>query len=250
MAVRKSLQGVINVVRFNWHFYALAFCLIVLLSFISLKVAADFKIYFDVLLYASLYASLSSLLVSYYVYDVSSLYKLDWIDVNEKPLHILNINAGFDETSSLLESKYPYDKLTIMDFYDPIMHTEVSIKRARKAYPIHPDTLTINTQKIPLSDSSIDLIVICLAAHEIREDKERIQFFKELKRIIKENGSIYVVEHLRDWPNFLAYTIGFLHFLSKAIWVNTFYNAGLSINTQQKITPFITIYKLQHGSTH
>lgn len=44
-----------------------------------------------------------SLLVSYYVYDLSDLYKLNWLHelvANlKRDLKIVNIHAGFDETS-------------------------------------------------------------------------------------------------------------------------------------------------------
>lgn len=250
MAVRKAYQGIYNVVRFNWHFYVIAFGLVCLLSTILLIASSDLKFLMELMLYGLVYTIVASLLITYYVYDVSSLYTLKWLSAAPKPHHILNINAGFDETSSLLEDKYPEANLTILDFYDSAIHTEVSIKRARKAYPVHPSTISISTQKIPLNDESIDLIVICLAAHEIRDDQERIIFFKEISRVVKKNGSIYVIEHLRDLPNFMAYTIGFFHFLSPKVWKNTFYNANLIIKTQQKITPFITAYNLQYGNTH
>jgi ubiquinone/menaquinone biosynthesis C-methylase UbiE len=250
MAVRKAYQGVYNVVRFNWHFYVIAFVFVCLLSVILLISSSDLKFLIELMLYGLVYTIVASLLITYYVYDISSLYTLQWLSTAPKPHHILNINAGFDETSSLLEDKYPESNLTILDFYDPAIHTEVSIKRARKAYPVHPSTISISTLKIPLHDESIDLIVICLAAHEIRDDQERIIFFKEISRIVKKNGSIYVIEHLRDLPNFMAYTIGFFHFLSPKVWKSTFHNANLIIKTQQKITPFITAYNLKYGNTH
>ena len=50
-----------------------------------------------------------SLSVSYYIYDYSDLYTLKWLDfLNIKDnTTIVNINAGFDETSSILRDKFP-----------------------------------------------------------------------------------------------------------------------------------------------
>ena len=45
-------------------------------------------------------------------------------------------------------------------------------------------------------------------------ETERTLFFKELHRILKREGELVIVEHLRDLPNFLAYTIGFFHYWS------------------------------------
>ena len=135
---------------------------------------------------------------------------------------MVNIHAGFDETSILLSTKFPDAELIVFDFYDPEKHTEVSIKRARKAYPSYPNTKKIITSTIPLGDSCADKIFVTLAAHEIRDDNERIIFFKELYRILKTGGQIFVTEHHRDLYNFIAYTIGFFHFHSYSTWTNTF----------------------------
>lgn len=249
--IRKPFQGVSNIVRFNWHFYVVSVVAILLI----LWAKNDFYLptfYANILLFFIITPTLISLFVSYYVYDFSDLYQLNWIDglflfPNEK---ILNINAGFDETSVLLKEKFPHSELIVFDFYDPEKHTEVSIKRARNVYPPYPNTVSINTAKLPLPDDSVDLIFVTFAAHEIRNDSERSIFFKELHRILANNGKIIVTEHLRDLPNFLAYNIGFFHFMPKSSWYKTFENAALNISCEQKITPFISTFLLKkNGNT-
>jgi ubiquinone/menaquinone biosynthesis C-methylase UbiE len=249
--IRKPFQGVSNIVRFNWHFYVLSLAAILFVLWAN-QYLESYRFYTNILLFFILTPTLVSLFVSYYVYDFSDLYKLDWLDdlflfPNEK---ILNINAGFDETSVLLKEKYPNSELIVFDFYDPEKHTEVSIKRARNAYPPYPKTVTINTSKLPLMDNSIDIIFITFAAHEIRNDGERVLFFKEINRILTKNGNIVVTEHLRDLPNFLAYNVGFFHFMSKNSWYQTFENADLKIDKEEKITPFISTFLLKkNGNT-
>lgn len=89
-----------------------------------------------------------------------------------------------------------------------------------------------------------------LSAHEIRNEIERIELFKELNRVIKLNGQIYVTEHLRDFPNFLAYNIGFFHFHTKSSWLKTFNDANLKIRQEIKLTPFISTFILyKNGNT-
>ncbi|HTA83794.1 MAG TPA: methyltransferase [Bacteroidia bacterium] len=243
---RKPLQGVINIIRFNWHYYAATIVLTSLcflcrkflpfpLNTISLSIA-----------YIIIIVTTISLAVSFYVYDITDLYSLNWLN----PLHItsnkqlVNIHAGFDETSAILKDKYPGSKLTILDFYDPSKHTEISIERARKAYPAFPGTQTINTSEITLAVNSVDYFFLILAAHEIRNYQERASFFKQLKNILSTDGKIIVVEHQRDIHNLLAYNIGFLHFLSNQTWRRAFENAGLTIESETKINPFITMFIL------
>jgi SAM-dependent methyltransferase len=190
---------------------------------------------------------LISTLVSWYVYDLSGFYHLKWIHipVDNKPGTILNIHAGFDETSTLIREKFPDTKMSVYDFYDPEKHTEISIERARRAYPAYAGTRQINTNYIPEADESIDFIFLIFAAHEIRNDEERIRFFKELNRVLKKDGTLQVVEHLRNLPNFLAYTIGSLHFLSSVSWHETFAASGFAIKETTSINPFVKYYILQ-----
>ena len=250
-AIRKPFQGIGNIVRFNWHFYLLSIGSVVLILILNNYLNEKSSIYASIFCFLIVATTLISLLVSYYVYDGSELYKLPWLDeiIHTKTGKFININAGFDETSILLKDKFPNAELIVFDFYDPKKHTEISIKRARKAYPPYPNTQSIITSNIPLPDSCIDTIFVTLSAHEIRNDEERIVFFKELKRTLNQSGQIIVTEHLRDLSNFLAYNIGFFHFYSKSSWVTTFKKSDLEIAKEIKITPFISTFILKKNGT-
>lgn len=244
--MRKPFQGVWNIVRFNWHFYVLSFVALLLLLLFSNYTNLTFTLYLLVVALLIFLPTFISLSVSYYVYDLSGLYNLNWIsdNINTEKSTILNINAGFDETSILLKDKFPNSELMVFDFYDPKKHTEVSIKRARKAYALFPNTKSVTASNLPTLDNSADKIFVIFSAHEIRNKHERIEFFKELKRVIKPTGEILITEHLRDVPNFLAYNIGFLHFYSKQAWTQIFQLTELNLKSEQKITPFISTFTL------
>lgn len=251
-AMRKPFEGIYNIVRFNWHFYVLA---LVAISFVLLAGLWLWPSLMFVAILASILVALpliSSLLISYYIYDRSDLYSLNWLDhiTLNKAGSIVNIHAGFDESSHLLKHKFPEATLSVLDFYDPVKHTEVSIKRARNAYPAFPGTRTISTSEWPLTENSSDLIFLILAAHEIRNEQERLAFFTGLKQALKPDGKIIVTEHLRDLPNFMAYTIGFFHFLPESHWKKAFKDSGLHIEERFRITPFINTFILtKHGPT-
>lgn len=244
--IRKPFQGVWNIVRFNWHFYVLSFGVLLLLLLFSNYTNSVFRPYLFIVGLLIFVLTFISLSVSYYVYDLSGFYKLNWINdfINTERNTIVNINAGFDETSILLKNKFPNSELLVFDFYDPKKHTEVSIKRARKAYALFPSTKSVTTTNLPTLDNSADKIFVIFAAHEIRNEQERIEFFNELKRVLKPAGQIFLTEHLRDIPNFLAYNIGFLHFYSKQTWLDIFELTGLTLIKEQKITPFISTFTL------
>ncbi len=243
--IRKPFQGVYNIIRFNRHFYIISFCFVALLLFAA-NYAGTFKMYVFLFCLLVVASTLVTLLASYYIYDQSGLYKFKW--VNElrtgKEEKIVNINAGFDETSVLLKEKFPNAELAVLDFYDPLKHTEISIKRARQAYPPYPGTMQTKTTLLPLADNSADKIFVIFAAHEIRNNEERVTFFRQLHKILKPHGELIITEHLRDMPNFLVYNIGFLHFYSKPLWKRTFKQAAFSIKKEIKLTPFISTFIL------
>lgn len=243
--MRKPFQGVSNIIFFNWHFYLLGVVVLSLIILINyLFPNQNYSLLLTIILIA-LAPLLVSLLVSFYIYDLSDLYQLNWLeDLNGKKT--LSVNAGFDETSPIIISKYPLTALTVCDFYDPHKHTEVSIRRARKRYPPYPSTIQVSTTMLPFPNNNFALSFAILSAHEIRNNKERVQFFLELSRVT--SGQIFVTEHLRNIPNFLAYTIGFFHFYSRKTWINTFEKANLKVIREIKSTPFVTTFILdKHG---
>ena len=244
---RKSFQGVSNIVRFNWHFYLMAVLAWIAISLIKDYFSETIQLLLNVGIFVSILVIVISLLVSYFVYDLSGLYQFRFLDQIPKTTdqNILNISAGFDETSSIIKAKFPAATLSICDFYDPVKHTEPSIKRARAMYPPSVDTIKVETNRLPFEDNQFDQSLVIFSAHEIRDSNERIMFFQELKRVTKQGGQIYVVEHLRDLHNFLAYNFGFFHFHSKKRWMDNFSKAGLEISEELKITPFISTFKLR-----
>src|SRR4030095_2083848 len=246
--VRKPFQGIVNVFRFNWHYYIISIGFIILVLFFLNKEPKFYVIIICVLLAAPI---VTSLVATHYIYDLSGLYKFEWLGSAGLNCQgtIVNINAGFDETSSLLKSKYSESDLHVFDFYEHTKHTEVSIKRARKISSIYPGTQKANTANFPLQDNYVDIVFLILSAHEIRNEIERIIFFKEMKRIIKKTGKIVVTEHLRDLPNFLVYNFGFLHFHSPSCWHRTFNLSKLKICKEIKITPFITTFILEKNGS-
>ncbi len=246
MSSRTRYQGVINIIAFNRHLYVIAGAVIISLAAFAFRVPGLPGLMALILLVLVVLFQLVSIAVSYYIYDRSKLYSLQWLHLSE-PLgdhQLVNVNAGFDETSSLIMDKYPSVQMSVYDFYNPDRHTEVSIERARKRYSPYPGTVHVDTRHFPMQDAFADTVLLVLAAHEIRDRKERIIFFDEVRRILKPGGRVMVMEHLRDLPNFLAFTIGFLHFYSETDWTRLFSDANFIVESEAKFTPFISIYTL------
>jgi ubiquinone/menaquinone biosynthesis C-methylase UbiE len=242
---RRPFQGVLNILSFNRHYYVFG------LAFLGLLFASRFFFewqgpWFWLAMAAFLYGLIMPLIVSAYVYDFSGYYHLRWLDNlvgnTDEVRSIVNINAGFDETSFLLKKKFPRSQIAVLDFYDAKQHTEVAIKRARKASLVYPGTEQINTAAIPAMNASADIVFLLSAAHEIRSNDEKVVFLKECLRICKPGGKVVMVEHLRDFPNFLAFSVGFTHFFSRATWKMAFERAGFNSVAEKKFTPFMSVF--------
>ena len=242
---RRKLQGVLNILSFNRHFYVIG--LLVLSALVASYFLFDWpSVFFWVMMIAFLYGFLMPLLVSAYVYDLSGFYNFHWlkdqVGEDERVNQVVNINAGFDETSFIIENKFPGSDLKVFDFYNAKQHTEPAIKRARKVSLVYPDTQQIASDHIPLKDKTVDIVFLLSAVHEIRSHDEKVQFLKECHRLCKPGGKVIMVEHLRDFPNFLAFTVGFTHFFSRAAWKKAFERAGFSSFQETKFTPFMSIF--------
>ena len=80
--------------------------------------------------------------------------------------------------------------------------------------------------------------------HDVRDIHERTRFLAEVRRTHAPQGAILIAKHLRDLPNFLAYSIGFLHFHSRKTWHQAFASAGLTVSHEECLTPFVRLFKL------
>jgi len=243
---RRKFQGVLNILSFNRHFYVFGLIAMALII-VSQYIFTWHEGLFWLVLLGFIYGLIMPLIVSAYVYDFSGFYNFNWlkkINIEDaKHRFNLNINAGFDETSYIIKNILPTSELQVFDFYDAKQHTESAIIRARKVSLVYPKTKQIDASKIPLSDNSVDTIFLISSIHEIRKQEEKIVFLKECRRVCKPDGTIIMVEHLRDFSNFMAFTIGFTHFFSRKTWKEAFRQSGFKSINETKFTPFMSIFK-------
>lgn len=242
---RRKCQGVLNILSFNRHFYVIGLIVLAIII-VSHQIVKWPNTLLWITIAAFLYGLIAPLAVSAYVYDFSGYYNFDWLKqfvfTGANPKHIVNINAGFDETSFILKDHFPKSNLSVFDFYNAKQHTEPAIIRARKVSLVYPNTQQIISNSIPLEDQSVDVIFLLSALHEIRTNEEKIDFLKECHRVCKPKGRVIMVEHLRNFPNFMAFSVGFIHFFSKKTWKKAFEKAGFSTFDEAKFTPFMSIF--------
>jgi SAM-dependent methyltransferase len=155
------------------------------------------------------------------------------------PPRWLNIHAGLDESTETLARMYPGSAHAVLDIYDGREMTEASIARARRIHTDRHPALPAGLGALPFPEATQDAVFLLFAAHEVRRHERRVTLLREAGRVLATEGRIVLVEHLRDWKNFVAFGPGFLHFYSRREWLHAAAEAKLAVEQESCVTPFV-----------
>jgi ubiquinone/menaquinone biosynthesis C-methylase UbiE len=249
---RGKFTGLTQIVKYNTRYYVAGVCailgigLLLWLQLLSRPARA-------VLVGASFIAifwTVSSLVASYYVYDLVGVTRWSWLPgmLLFPPRQWLNIHAGLDESTSIIAQLFPGSSYTVLDVYDSREMTEPSIAKARRLTPSDQPAAASRLDALPLPDRDRDTAFLLFTAHEIRHPDRRTQFLREVARVMTNSGQLLLVEHLRDWKNFIAYGPGFLHFYSRNEWMRVAREAGLMVERECLVTPFVRCFVMRKAA--
>ena len=165
--------------------------------------------------------------------------------VGHTPRTCVQVSVCAEQTVLPIQSVVPQSRSETFDLFDGSITTEPAIARARQhglvaATQAAPDAL-------PVDDDSTDLVVVTLAAHEIRDPQRRESLFREISRIVAPDGRVVVVEHLRNLSAVLAFGPGLFHFYPRREWIGLADAAELSLVAEFDITPFVHVFVLESG---
>ena len=245
----QSFKVVLQILAFNWTFYALGALVVFVVTLISIRftIPPTLKLVLYPATAVTLFWMMSSLLISHYVYDRSQLYQWDWLAplFEKPPAHWANIHAGLDQTTAALERLFPDPARKVLDIYSASRMTEPSIRRARRSGSGAQHAEQADPSSLPVRDSECDAVFLIFAAHELRNRPDRHKLFLEVSRSLRAGGHVILVEHLRDWANFLAYGPGAFHFHSRKEWHASWCATGLGVEKEICITPFVRSFILK-----
>lgn len=248
MTDRGKWQGMWTIVRFNWPLYAGALGSLMAASLVSWAAKRlPVKVVGLASVAASAYFLFGSLGVSNWIYDRSILYRWTWLRrvlPGGRCDRLVVCHSGFDEVSSALRSRVEGD-WTVLDHFDPVRMTEASIRRARQAFPPQTGTVPAAADHWPLANESTDVVFALLAIHELRSEAERIGWFREARRCLRDGGRVILIEHVRDLANFVAFGPGALHFHSVPSWRRCWEAADLRLIDSFKITAWVRAFVVE-----
>jgi SAM-dependent methyltransferase len=193
--------------------------------------------------------SVTSLLVSFYIYDRSPLARGSWVKAAlVGPCEEwATIHAGLDREVDL-NGAMPGHCVARLDIFDPLLMTAGSIQRARYRTPQTMPSTACSPTELALDDGACDVVVVAFTAHEIRDTRARESFFDEIRRGLRTGGTMLVVEHTRDLANFAAFGPGYLHFLPRAEWRRLASRAGFALRREARVTPWVTAFTIEKTS--
>jgi len=252
MSTEGRFAGVLKIIRFNIRFYVASVSgLVLVIGILALHLLPPWLGWIAFLGAVVMgFWTIGSVLVSWYVYDFSGVTRWEWMrtQLHKVPRKWVNIHAGLDESTAALKMLFPDSEGCVIDIYDPAEMTEPSIARARRMYPTTEPFVTGKFDHLPLPGGDHDEVFLLFAGHEVRAPERRTQLLCESSRVLEHGGQVVLVEHLRDWPNFLAFGPGFLHFHSKRSWRRNIQEAGLEVERESIITPFVHCFILRKAN--
>jgi Methyltransferase domain len=240
-------SGLVRIFLYNWPVY-LATWVLAAAVLLLLRLPPDAAWLARRAAAAGVAWSLVSLLVSFYVYDLSGLVSGHWVLplLATRPSTWAAIHAGLDAEVDW-DAVMPGSCVARLDIFDPRVMTSPSIARARVITPPVHGASSCKPTELALADEGCDAIVVAFTAHEIRDRAAREAFFDELRRALRPGGRVLIVEHVRDLANFLAFGLGYLHFVSRREWLRLAHHARLSIASETRITPWVMALALERS---
>jgi hypothetical protein len=244
-----------NIVRFNAPTYVVA-GVVVIVGVVGaiVGVAVDHSAVVVVAAAAAVSAavlSVGSLVGSYLAYDASGLYAWTCLDAfaNDDVKVVAHVHTGLDESTEAFKGRFPHADVVVFDASADAAQPEPSIARARRLVPLHPSTVAVGMGPLPLAPHSAQLLILPMAAHEVRDDAIRARWLRTLAASLAPDGRMLVIEHLRDVPNTVAFHVGVLHFLSRRTWLQTFEDAGLDVIDEGQPAPLLHLFVLTPRSS-
>lgn len=230
----RRAAGTVKVVRFNWPKYL---CVLAILAIAALASSAGAPRPVSSLLWAAgllgLAWTIASLAATWWVYDHRQVYEQLTTGLGEAGEWAV-VHAGFDDSTPALRASIGHPPARVVEL---ALRSGPSLRRARRLSQHHATGDSVGA--LPLDTASLDSVFVTFAAHEIRDLGAQRALFAELRRALRPSGRLVITEHPRDLANVAVYGPGALHFQPLATWNARAAEAGLSLDSDAAITPFV-----------
>ena len=146
----------------------------------------------------------------------------------------LDVGTGTGRTAIQMAKRLTSGKLVGIDIWDTMELGGNSPERAYKNAEIEgvKDKVEFkfgNVLEIPFGDSIFDIVTCSSVLNNLHEDDNRVKALKEIFRVLKPKGKLLLLEPLRNFRMFCAFTpFGFFQLGRRESWENYSKTAGFS----------------------
>jgi SAM-dependent methyltransferase len=237
-----TFSGGLRVARYSWPLYAAAAVGLVIGAAVASSARLPPLVRWAAVagMAVALWFSCASFLAFHWIFDRSELTRWDWLrSLGPPPARWVHVNAGLDETQAPLARLFPGAEGRDVDIFDPASMTAPTLARAREKRG--RDALGARPGALPIETGWADGVYVVLAAHEVRDAREREKLFGELRRIVRPDGRLVLIEHPRNLAGALAFGPGVVHFLPMAEWSRLAALTGFRLESERAMSPFVRV---------
>lgn len=242
---RASLAGVRMILGYNWPLYVTGLATVGTGAALAARRSSPTLLRLAGAAGAGVagWLSVASVAASWWIYDRSELYRWTWLSrtVRHEPRHIIVMHAGLDEACEPVSRTWPMAAVSSVDVHGGLGRTTASLRLARREAGRHDEA-----HDEPSADN--DLVVIFLAAHELRSRAARVELMRRIHHSLVVGGRLVLVEHVRDLSNAVVFGPAIGHFYPVREWRDAIGRGGLDLVAEERITPFITVMTAERSS--
>ena len=232
--------GLRDVIWFNWPTYVAAALVVVAATAVlwtGLPAPANVLVALGGAFAA--WWTVASILAAWWVFNASGVTRWGWVPERVgEPSRWLNLTSGFDDTTTRLRVALPRTQGQAVDLFDPLATHDATLRRARAAFP-PPGGPLAPGRPLPIRDSSLDVVFLLMAAHELEPAETRAAVFEDVARTLRPTGRLVIVEFPANRLNWTIFGPGAMHFEPAGTWRGLAGGAGLRRVDELELTPFV-----------
>lgn len=158
------------------------------------------------------------------------------------------IGAGLHDVPVALAKRLTTGQITAVDIYSPQWMRSQPLHRARQQSPQPASDPRLKWQSgrlnlLPLPNESVTAVILSQTAIELHQRGDQLVLFKEIRRILAQNGRFLLAERSRSQTNWVVMGLTAVNLPDADHWRDLLIEAGFRLRTEKELRGLITCYR-------